>query len=157
MNTKPPHTNIKVHTFLKQHPMGVLSTVSADGSPWGAAIYYVVDADLNFYFATRAETRKFQNLDATPQVALTVADEETQTTVQLVGTISKVPIKEYMDVVFDKLAAIKPKEDHNWRPPLTKVHEGNYIPLRITPSKLNFADYGHKQSDPTANYIEQIV
>lgn len=38
----------KVHAFLKQHPMGILSTVSADGMPWGAAIYYILDEALIF-------------------------------------------------------------------------------------------------------------
>ncbi|MCW2763413.1 MAG: hypothetical protein JWR85_3614 [Marmoricola sp.] len=54
MTSEHPHQ--KVHAFLRQHHMGVLSTVSSDGEPWGAAIYFIVDEDFTFYFVTRAET-----------------------------------------------------------------------------------------------------
>lgn len=137
--------------------MGVLSTVAADGTPWGAAIYYVADEDFNFFFVTRMGTFKYKNLDKTPLAALTIADNETQTTVQVTGKVTKVPIQDYMDIVFDKLAKIRPKDDQNWMPPLTKVHEGNYMPLRLTPSKLQFADYKDVKSDIHAKYIEKII
>lgn len=86
-----------------------------DGKPWGAAIYYVADEDLNFYFVTRAETFKYQNLNANPVAALTIADETDQATVQVSGTISELPAEDYMDIVFTKLAAIRPKDDPHWR------------------------------------------
>jgi uncharacterized pyridoxamine 5'-phosphate oxidase family protein len=150
-------THQKIHDFLKQHPMGILSTVSADGTPWGAAIYYVSDDDFNFFFVTKMKTLKYQNLDNNPLAALTIADPETQITVQAMGKISRLPIKDYADVIFAKLAKIKPKDDHTWVPPITKVHEGDYIPLRLTPSKLQFADYKAVKSDIHASYIEKII
>lgn len=154
-DTPPKHT--KVHDFLRHHPMGVLSTVTADGEPWGAAIYYVADENFNFYFVTRVGTSKYHNLDKTPLAALTVADAASQTTVQAMGTVSKVPVKDYADIVFDKLAKLRPKDDLHWSPPLSKLHEGNYMPLRLTPSKLNYADYKHIKHDTHADYIEQII
>ena len=157
MTTEPAHTNQKVHAFLRHHPMGVLSTVSADGTPWGAAIYYVADEDFNFYFVTRVETYKYQNLHKNPLAALTIADAASKTTVQLTGTISNVPINDYMDIFFDKLANIKPGDDHSWAPPLTKIHAGNYMPLHLTPTTLQYADYGHKKADVQANYVEKII
>jgi general stress protein 26 len=157
MPTTPAHPHQKVHAFLKQHPMGVLSTVSKDGAPWGAAIYYVADEDFNFYFVTRIETFKYQNLDKNPFVALTIADSDSQTTVQVAGKISKVPVEDYMDIVFDKLAKVKPKDDHNWVPPLTKVHKGNFMPLRITPTKVQYANYKDTKQDIHADYIEHII
>ncbi len=146
-----------IHKFLKGHPMGILSTVDSDGSPWGAAIYYVVDKDFKFYFVTRAETYKYQNLDKNPFAALTIADSGTQTTVQLSGKVSPLPVKQYMEVFFDKFAKIKPKDDHSWMPPLSKIHQGNYMPLKLTPAKMQYADYGHRKDDPKASYIDQII
>lgn len=62
-----------------------------------------------------------------------------------------------MDIFFDKLADIRPKGDYDWAPPLTKIQEGNYMPLRLTPSKLQYANYGHAKSDVHADYIEKII
>lgn len=138
--------------------MGVLSTVAADGTPWGAAIYYVSDEDFNFYFITRAETFKYQNLDKHPVAAITIADNDSQTTVQASGKITPIPPKDYMDIVFTKLTkAREPKNDSHWIQPLEKLHAGNYMPLRLTPTKLQYADYKHRKADLDADYIEQIV
>lgn len=156
MSTEPnPHK--KVHTFLHQHPMGVLSTVDGDGKPWGSAIYYVADADFNFYFVTRVETFKFGNVEARPFAALTIADPDNQTTVQVAGEITKVPVHEYMATLFDKLADIHRDGDVNWAPPISKVHAGNFMPLRLTPTKLQYADFKQKKSDIHTDYIKHIL
>jgi len=148
----------KVHEFLKHHPMGVLSTVSEDGKPWGAAIYYVADEDFNFYFVTRVETSKYYNLDKNPVAAITIADSETQTTVQASGKILKLPVDKYMDIVFNKLAHVRHQDDLNWTPPIDKLRDGgDYMPLYIVPDRLQFADYKHPKSDVHADYIEKII
>lgn len=152
-----PHEHVKVHEFLKRNPLGVLSTVSRDGEPWGAAVYYVADEDFNFYFVTRTKTAKYHNLDKTPLAALTVADPTSRTTVQASGRASKVPVEDYMDIVFNKLAKAKPKDDPHWTPPIEKLRGGDYMPYRLTPRKLHYADYKREKTDPHAEYIERII
>ncbi len=137
--------------------MGVLSTVSKDGKPWGSAIYYVVDEDFKFYFVTRVETHKYHNLDENPFAAITIADNDTQTTVQASGEVFKLPLEEYMDIVFHKLAHLKPKEDHSWMPPMSKLHKGNYMPLYMVPEHLQFADFKHVKSDIHKDYVEVVI
>ena len=137
--------------------MGILSTVTPDGKPWGSAVYFVADEDFNIFFVTRAETLKYDNLEKNPVAALTIADEENQTTVQMVGEISRVPVEDYMDIVFTKLAAVRPKDDINWAPPIQKIHEGDYMPLKITPSKLQYANYKERSNDIDHEYIEEII
>ncbi len=137
--------------------MGVLSTVTKSNKPWGSAIYFVVDEDFNIFFITRMKTFKYQNLDEKPYAALTVADEDNQTTVQLVGKISKVPVEDYKDIIFTDLVDIQPKDDINWAPPLMKVHKGEYIPLKITPSKLQYANFKKQSNDIEHEYIEEII
>ena len=155
------HTELhkEVFNFLHQHPMGVLSTITDNGAPWGSAIYYVADEDFNFYFVTRMETFKYQNLDKMPLAALTIADSESQTTVQATGTISQLPVKDYADIVFGKLAKIKPDDDYTWMPPIAKIQKGNYMPLRLTPTKMQYANYMDKklQNDIHAQYIKHII
>lgn len=152
-----PEKQQEVLTFLRHHPMAVLSTVNGESQPWGSAIYYVVDGEFNFYFVTRVGTLKYQNIEQNPHVALTVADNDRQTTVQASGLITKVPVEDYMDIVFDKLAKIRPKDDPHWAPPLTKIREGNYMPLKLTPSKLQYANYKDRKSDINEEYIEKII
>jgi len=137
--------------------MGILSTVGADGMPWGAAVYYVTDEDFNFYFVTRAESFKYQNLDKNPVAALTVADSETQTTVQTSGKILRLSPERYIEIVFNKLAHLRPKDDPHWSPPMSKLRMGDYMPLYLVPDKLQFADYGHRKADIDAEYIEHII
>lgn len=149
--------NQHVHDFLKQHHMGILSTVTGDNKPWGSAIYFVVDDEFNVFFVTRQQTFKYQNIEKNPFAALTVADDEGQTSVQLAGEISKVAVEDYMDVVFTRLAAVRPKGDNNWAPPVEKVYKGDYIPLRLTPTKLQYADFKELSTDFDHQYIEQII
>ncbi len=137
--------------------MGVLSTISEDGKPWGSAIYFVADDDFTCYFVTRADTHKYKNLTNRPAAALTVADEEHQTTVQIYGSVSTVPTYELMDVAFHKLEKIRPKGDINWVPPIYKVHKGDFMVMQLVPEKLQYADYSKPINDIHQDYIEQII
>jgi uncharacterized pyridoxamine 5'-phosphate oxidase family protein len=157
MNNEPAHPHQKVHAFLRHHPMGILSTVSADGTPWGSAIYYVADEDFKFYFVTRVGTFKFDNIEKNPMAAITVADNESQTTVQASGRIMRLPYEEYNEIVFNKLGNLRPKDDDNWSFPLSKLKKGNYMPLYLIPDRLQFADYKNVKSDTHADYIERII
>lgn len=150
-------THTKVHEFLKKRHMAVLSTVSKDNQPWGSAIYFVADEEFNFFFVTRADTFKYQNLEAKPYAALTVADEATQTTVQASGKISKVPADEMLDIALNKLEKARPKGDINWVPPIYKVHKGDYMVLRLTPDKLQYANYSKQTTDIHKDYIEDVI
>ena len=143
--------------FMKSHPMGVISTSSSDGEPWGAAVYYYTDEDFNIYFVTRAETKKYANIQENMKAALTVADGPAQTTVQAAGNLSVVPAEDYMSIMFEKLDGIRPETDGNWAPPLQKIHAGNFIPLKLTPNSMQYANYAQQKDDPRANYIETII
>lgn len=137
--------------------MGIISTSGAEDAPWGSAVYYLSDEDFNIYFVVRAETLKYANMTKNPFAALTVADSQSQETVQLSGKISTMPVQKYMDVFFDKFAKIRPEGDFEWAPPIDRIHEGNYMPLQLTPTKMQYADYGSRRIEVQGNYIEQII
>jgi len=147
----------KVQEFIKHYHMGILSTVSERGEPWGSAIIFAADDDLKFYFMTRADTLKYKNIEVNPLAALTIADEEKQVEVQASGTISRVDAKDYMDVIFKKLASVKPRGDFQWVPPVIKVHRGDYMILCFTPSSLQYADFRQPKNDVHSEYIEKII
>jgi general stress protein 26 len=147
----------RAQEFLHDHPLGVLSTTGENGKPWGSAVYFVTDEDFNFFFVTREKTKKFQNIHANAHVALTVADGKTQTTVQAAGTITKVPSRDIVDVVFKKLASIRPQDDINWAPPVIKVHQGDWMVLKLSPNYAQFAEFKQQKTDIGESYIYRLV
>lgn len=154
---KNPH----VFEFMQAAHLGVLSTVDQHGKPWGSAIYFVVDEDLNCYFVTRTGTSKYKNLKGQPHVALTVVDAEAQTTVQLAGKVSKLHADQYHDIIFGKLAQIRNKhqgrKDLNWAPPIEKIHKGEYMALKITPATVQYADFSKPYLKASQKFVEQII
>ncbi len=147
----------KVLEFLKERPHGILSTVSANGKPWGSSIYFAHDEDIDLFFITKVNTLKYKNIQENPNVALTISDDSLQTTVQIAGRVDRVPAKDIVDVVMKKLARIKPKDNNKWVPPIVKVDAGEYIVLKITPNKMHFANYQQVKSDIHDNFIERII
>src|SRR3989344_1188220 len=58
--------------FLKENHTMVLATVSHDGMPHAATVYYMVDENFDLYFSTGEETKKFLNIKDNSNVALVV-------------------------------------------------------------------------------------
>ena len=54
--------------FLREHNVAMISTASETGEPQASVVYYFVDDNLNLYFATGRETRKFKNILANPRL-----------------------------------------------------------------------------------------
>ncbi|HEX9153382.1 MAG TPA: pyridoxamine 5'-phosphate oxidase family protein [Candidatus Saccharimonadales bacterium] len=127
--------------FLKSHTLGVLSTVSEDSKPWGSAIYYAVGEHLDVYFLTRTSSRKYQNTLENSNVALTITDDAQQMTIQLEGTVDEVTKRSEIDEAFSKLAAIHAPGVHTWAPPVSKLHDGESVVLKISPEIMQFADF----------------
>lgn len=58
--------------FLKENHTMVLATVSPDGTPHAATIFYLVDEYFNIYFCTGEETKKFLNIKDNSNIALVI-------------------------------------------------------------------------------------
>ncbi len=76
----------EVLKFLKEKQLAVVSTASSAGKPEAATVIYFIDDDFNFYFVTRRNTRKFENLQSNSNVAIVVGTELLPVTVQIEGT-----------------------------------------------------------------------
>jgi len=88
----------RVAAFLGTHTTLNLATVSHDGKPAVAAMFYAHDADLNLYFLSEMDTLHGQNLRANSQVAGTIhadgQDWQTIKGLQLKGRATPVPAGE---------------------------------------------------------------
>ncbi|OGL31240.1 hypothetical protein A3F37_02630 [Candidatus Saccharibacteria bacterium RIFCSPHIGHO2_12_FULL_41_12] len=150
-------TRQKVLVFLKHNPHGVLSTVSADGKPWGSSVYFAIDEDFNFFFITRVKTHKYRNIAKNHYCSMTVSDNASQTTVQAAGKVTRVPSKDIVSIVMKKLTHTKPHDDNKWVPPIVKVHGGDYMVLRLTPEALQYANFKQTKSDINESHIKKII
>lgn len=70
--------------FMRQHRLGVVSTVSPDGDPQSALVGIAVTGDLEILFDTVATTRKCQNLRNCPRISAVVGWDH-EITVQIDG------------------------------------------------------------------------
>lgn len=144
------------YDFLSQHKLAVLST-TADKGVWGAAIYYVIDDTLTFYFFTKTESKKYQHILKDPHVAITVADDEAQTTVQAAGRAEELSIGEELNEAYRKLAQIHPPGEISWKPPVSKLNDdGQTVVLKLQPTILQFAEF-KSDSHLTGDHIRRII
>ena len=146
-----PHA--EAYDFLKKHKFAILSTASKDASPWGAAIYYTVDKDLHFYFLTHTASKKYKNIQEHPQAAITVVDDNAQTTVQAAGKIKEVPMGDEQNEAYRMIIEIHPPGEYKWTPPVSKLHNGDTMLLRFTPDHLQLSVFTPSQSTPNIKKI----
>ncbi len=65
----------RITQFLDQHVSMTVSTVSPNGSPRAADVYFVSDAQLNLYFYSDPASRHSRNIERDPRVATAVRDD----------------------------------------------------------------------------------
>jgi hypothetical protein len=57
---------------MRAEKVGILATASVTCEPWAAAVHFLVDQDLNFYFLTRKSTLKYKNAMANGKASFNV-------------------------------------------------------------------------------------
>jgi general stress protein 26 len=75
------------------------------------------------------------------QASFTIYDEKKLQTVQLNGTVEIETNQEIMNFVHDELSKPRSYEDGIKYPPVTKIHEGMFIIIKITPNKIKYLDF----------------
>jgi uncharacterized protein YhbP (UPF0306 family) len=63
---------LAIRNFLAQHSTLTLATVSAEGHPMAASLFFAEDDDLNLYWVSGVGSRHSLNLSANPSAAVTV-------------------------------------------------------------------------------------
>jgi general stress protein 26 len=127
--------------FLKSHDLAVLSTVDRTGNVHGAVVYYLVDENNFVYILTKSDTGKGRNVYAHSQVALTIHQAGTMQTVQLQGTAEVETNQATKEKVFSDMVKPRPYGGKMQLPPVTKLHEGAFMVIRINPTLISFHDY----------------
>jgi pyridoxine/pyridoxamine 5'-phosphate oxidase len=77
-----------IYSFIKQHRLAVVSTVSKDSKPEAALVGFAVSKNLEIVFDTVTTSRKYKNLLQNPFIAAVIGWDN-ETTVQLEGTVTE--------------------------------------------------------------------
>lgn len=80
--------------FAQAHKLAVVSTVAPNGVPESAMMLFSIDDNFDFYFITRNDSRKVQNLQTNKNVSVVIGTELSPSTLQMTGIALAVPPKE---------------------------------------------------------------
>ena len=145
----------RIFNFLKDHHVGVLSSVTPDGNPHGTVIYYAIDNDFNIHVLTKIGTRKYDNLVHNEHVMVTVYESSTQTTVQFSGfaveRAGSNNINETANAIFAHLAT-----DNEGLPPIMKLQAGAFTTFQLEPVQIRMAIYARPNAGGYGELFESI-
>lgn len=69
----------KIYEFIKTHDLAVLSTVTSDVLPQSAVVGFAENENLELFFGTSSEARKYTNLKKNPRVAIVIGWDQGKT------------------------------------------------------------------------------
>ncbi|MEI8187832.1 MAG: PH domain-containing protein [Candidatus Saccharibacteria bacterium] len=127
--------------FLRLHNLAVFSTLNRLGRIDSATVYYLIDEDNSLYVLTKSETTKGRNILSNPNVAVNVYDEPKLQTAQLTGQAFVETNQEIKAEVYRKLSRSIRIGSNLKNPPVTKLHDGSFLIIKIVPNEIKFSDY----------------
>jgi general stress protein 26 len=146
----------KAFAFLSKHRVASIATVTPEGTPMSAIVYYVVDEDLNLFFLTKTDTAKYVNIRNNPAVSMAICDEADLATVQVEGTATEVKQEVLIGKIFRGIVK-HPGALPHWPPPIIKLFAGDCVVMKIKPKKLRLGDFHKNQLSKDESYFTPIV
>lgn len=134
----------KALEFLRECNTMVVSTVSDQGEPQVATVYFTVDDDFNIFFMTSRGSKKCENLKSNGKIAFVVGTGPEIVTIQGGGVAE--PLDEKEAQVFYKLIE-KVSLRSPWQWPVTLLAKEGYCTFKITPTWMVWLNL-HKEKYP---------
>lgn len=146
----------RIYNFLRSCPIGVLSTVTPNGEPHGAVIYFTVDKEFNVSFVTKSETHKYENIKHSNQVTLTVYEPSTQTSAQIIGKATEITDNYEVNQVAGAIMATSMKTSEGGLPPISKLSAGEFVGFKIELNQIRMAVYANPDPGDYSELFETI-
>lgn len=127
--------------FLKEHDVGVLSTVDQMGDADASVVYYIVDKYNNVYILTKQDTHKAKNILLHKNVVLSVFDATNDETLSLHGKANIEQDEKIKEFVFSQIVKPRYYKGVKKLPPITSLDKGAYVIIRITPKSGHYVNY----------------
>lgn len=142
MDTASPEKILEALELMGSR-LGVVSTVGEDGSPESAVVYFYSDKELNIYFMTQTDNRKYKDIMRNPNVAFTVFSEEPPRTLQIKGRAEPIADQKEREECLNHLKSLATKV--NPLPPISQIKElhnkSDVAVVKITPSWTRLGDF----------------
>lgn len=119
--------------FLGEQRLCVISTLADDGRPQTATVAFSETAKLEIIIGTDVNSRKSQNMQRDPRVALTVTDPDNRITVQIEGK-AKLLTKEKFQAIY----SARHYQKLPFSLPFKDIKE--QVNFAITPTWIRFSD-----------------
>lgn len=133
----------QMYTFMYDHPVGILSTVTPDNDPHSSVVYYTPDENNNILFFTKALTKKHDNITHNNHVMLLVYDSRDQTVLQVMGTAELVQDDLERQMDFAAVMNASMIATGYAFSPISKIQAGPYRVYKIIPGQLRMTTYGY--------------
>lgn len=134
--------NERISAFLDTFILGTISTVTPDNKPEAAYVGFTHSKNLEMIIGTSNLTRKYQNIQQNPHVAMVIASTEGE--VQYEGVIKEITQEEYNSLIDSGMFKHLPGIEKYRSDP-------HQVYLRITPTWVRFIQ--HDETDA----IEEIT
>lgn len=129
-------SNYQIYSFLKSHPVGVLSTVDPNGNPHAVVIYFSIEDDFSITFTTKKDTKKNDNIRFNDHVMLLAYEASSQTTVQITGVAEAITNTTAAEKAYEGTLKAARQTSETGVPPITKLYAGDFIAYRVKPVQI---------------------
>lgn len=137
----------QLNTFLENHHVATLATVSKDSKPHAATIYYFMNYNSDICFFTKNETAKYKNLQEDNNIALVISDTESLQTIQIEGIAQEIINQAEMIRTTDNLAVDNLKNIGAWKEiPIEQIKKGDLAVFKIRPTWIRWTDFKDKNN-----------
>lgn len=156
---KEPPSSVRkrrIFDFLRNNPVGLLSTVTPDNDPHGSVVYFTPDNTFRIYFLTKTQTRKYDNIAHNSHVMLTVFDPSALSVAQITGTAEPINENSKVNAIARSIMSAYIQIHSDGVPPIAKLNAGEYAALIIYPSLIRMATYGRPETGTYNELFESI-
>lgn len=131
--------------FLLRYNVGVIATAGQEHQVHASTVYYVADKDMNIYFLTSPESRKFAALRAHPQVAFVVSTPQVPQTLQIEGMAMDMTLEHGAQEKKEELLQVL-EANKEFYPPLSKLNPTSVAVVWVRPTWVRWADYAFEEA-----------
>jgi uncharacterized protein YhbP (UPF0306 family) len=147
MNKNDSEIRRRILGFLRKNKYCTVATVTPEGFPDAAFVYYIVRDNFELIFITQKNTDKYKNLQVSDNVTVTVVDPASRMVAKIKGHASLAAGPETaIAAVKDFVEKMNEKEIYHFKVlPLLERHNGPLALVRISPASIRMTEYGEEK------------
>jgi len=134
----------RVLEFLGVNKYCTVATVTPEGLPDAAFVYYIVRDNFELFFITQKNTDKYKNLQANVNVTAIVVDPASRMVAKIKGHASLVEDDETAaSAVKEFMSKMNENEITHFKVlPILERHNGSLVMVKIAPASIRMTEYG---------------